>query len=62
MKNILKSDELGEKCVVCAKQIHIGEQYWTEFYDNSNHVVCCASCAEKFRARPKQYILLDYQE
>ena len=62
MRNILKAGETGERCIVCSKQIHAGEDYLSEFCESTNYVVCCASCAEKFRAHPKQYIMLDYQE
>lgn len=45
------------RCRVCTKQIRAGEDHVTVYHAGASYLVCCASCATKFEARPQQYLV-----
>lgn len=45
------------RCPVCLKLIRAGEVHFEVFHDGTRHRVCCASCAAKFDANPRQYLV-----
>lgn len=45
------------RCKVCAKLVRAWEDHVNVFYAGTNHLVCCASCAAKFKAHPSQYLV-----
>ncbi len=45
------------RCKVCTKQIRVGEDHAKVFHGNAYYLVCCASCAAKFDADPRAYLV-----
>lgn len=61
-----KTQNLGEpeqhrplgRCKVCTKQIREGENHVKVFHGGAAYMVCCASCAMKFEANPRAYLVV----
>lgn len=51
------SQSLG-RCKVCTKQIRAGEDHVTVYHAGASYLVCCASCAAKFEANPRTYLVI----
>ncbi len=45
------------RCKVCTKPIRAGEDHTKVSYGGSYYLVCCASCAAKFEADPRAYLV-----
>jgi len=45
------------RCKVCTKQLRVGEDHVTVFHGGTSYLVCCASCATKFEADPRHYLV-----
>lgn len=45
------------RCVVCAKRIRPDDKVFEIHHAGTAHRVCCPSCAAKFEAAPRDYII-----
>jgi len=45
------------RCKVCTKPIRAGEDHTKVFHGTTHYLVCCASCAAKFDANPRAYLV-----
>lgn len=46
-----------ERCKVCTKQIHAGEDSVKVFHGSTTYLTCCVSCAAKFEVNPGAYLV-----
>lgn len=53
--SFLPPEEPTVRCKVCAKKIGPAEERVQILHHGLEYVVCCASCAEKFRREPPLY-------
>lgn len=44
------------RCLVCQKEIHASEERHEVHWRGGHYVVCCPSCAAKFRASPDIFV------
>lgn len=51
----LPADEPTVRCKVCAKKMGPSEERVQILHQGLEYIVCCASCAEKFRREPQLY-------
>jgi YHS domain-containing protein len=49
------TDEPTIRCKVCTKKIQPSEERTKVFHGGVEYIVCCPSCAEKFRREPQLY-------
>lgn len=52
-----KQDRPLGNCKVCLKKISRGEDHFRVHHAGSDYLVCCASCAAKFEADPRAYLV-----
>jgi YHS domain-containing protein len=43
------------RCIVCTKKIGPSEEHVKTLHQGMQYIVCCVSCAEKFRKEPQLY-------
>jgi len=44
------------QCVVCQKEIHAGEDRQEVPWRGGHYLVCCPTCAAKFKAAPATHV------
>jgi YHS domain-containing protein len=55
--SFLPAVEATALCKVCAKKIGPSEERVRIWHHGSEYIVCCATCAEKFRSEPQLHIV-----
>ena len=56
--SFLPTNEPTIRCKVCTKKIGPAEERTKVFYGGEEYIVCCPSCAEKFRREPQLYTVI----
>ena len=53
--SFLPEEPPAVRCKVCTKRIVLAEERVKVLHHGVEYIVCCASCAEKFRREPELY-------